>query len=159
MNDDTTMLKYVSLAMIIAFLCVLLFGCSKTVYVPVESIRTEYKDRIIKDTTSSKELVNIKDSIIFRDSTVTIVDDKGNILRTEIYKWRDSFFNSNRLLEIWKAKYDSLRYIKQDTIRVPFPVEKQLTKWQQFKMDIGGISIGVICVLLIIVIWLIFKKR
>lgn len=48
-----------------------------------------------------------------------------------------------------------------DTIKteVPYPVEKKLTRWQSFKMDIGGIAIGVVVALLIIIGWLIYKKR
>ena len=39
-----------------------------------------------------------------------------------------------------------------DSIRVPYPVEKQLTKWQRWKMDMGGWAMGVAAVLIILVI-------
>lgn len=42
--------------------------------------------------------------------------------------------------------------MQRDSIRVPYPVEKQLTKWQQWKMDLGGWAMGVLAVLVILVI-------
>ena len=40
----------------------------------------------------------------------------------------------------------------RDSIPVPYPVEKKLTKWQQWKMDLGGWAMGVAAVLIILVI-------
>jgi hypothetical protein len=45
---------------------------------------------------------------------------------------------------------DSIVY-KEKEVQVPYPVEKQLTKWQKVKMSVGGYSI-VACLLCIIMI-------
>lgn len=42
--------------------------------------------------------------------------------------------------------------MQRDSIRVPYPVEKPLTKWQRWKMNAGGWAMGVAAVLVILVI-------
>lgn len=134
--------------------------CScRTQYIPAESVRIEYKDRIVKDSSVIKEITNIHDSVRYHDSIVQVVDENGNVLRTEVYKWRDRFRESNYLLNQLQAKYDSLSLVKQDSAQVPYPVERELTSWQTIKQEIGGIAIGVIIALCFIIVWLAYKNR
>lgn len=45
-------------------------------------------------------------------------------------------------------------------VKVPYPVEKELTRWQQMKLELGGWAFGIIITAaLIIVGWLVFKSR
>lgn len=45
-------------------------------------------------------------------------------------------------------------------VKVPYPVEKELTRWQQMKLELGGWAFGIIIAFaLIIVGWLIYKSR
>ncbi len=48
--------------------------------------------------------------------------------------------------------------IKTDSIRVPYPVEKKLTKWQQLKIDAVVIILLVSC-LIAVFLWLRFLVR
>lgn len=48
--------------------------------------------------------------------------------------------------------------IKTDSIRVPYPVEKKLTKWQQLKIGAGEIILFVSC-LIGVFLWLRFLVR
>ena len=41
--------------------------------------------------------------------------------------------------------------IKTDSIPIPFPVEKQLSTWQQFKLDFGGAAMLVIIIFIFII--------
>ena len=44
--------------------------------------------------------------------------------------------------------------------KVPYPVEKELTRWQQMKIELGGWAFGIIITAaLIIVGWLIYRSR
>lgn len=113
--------------------CLLLFGCSKTVYVPVESTKTEYRDILKRDS------IHILDSLIIREKGDTIY----------LTRWRTEYRDI--------LKTDSI--IIRDSIQIPYPVEKQLTKWQKTKMDLGGIAIGIIIGLFFVIIWLIKRKR
>ena len=56
--------------------------------------------------------------------------------------------------------HDTCYIERTDTIRQPYPVEKQLSRWEQTKMDFGGFALGGIAVVLCIaVVWLIRKFR
>lgn len=45
-------------------------------------------------------------------------------------------------------------------VKVPYPVEKELTRWQQMKLELGGWAFGIIITAaLIIVGWLIYRSR
>ena len=45
-------------------------------------------------------------------------------------------------------------------VKVPYPVEKELTRWQQMKLELGGWAFGIIIAFaLIIVGWLVYKSR
>lgn len=44
--------------------------------------------------------------------------------------------------------------------KVPYPVEKELTRWQQMKLELGGWAFGIIITAaLIIVGWIVYKSR
>lgn len=127
-------------------------SCRSVQYVPVESVRTEIKYEKIKDSLRITDKVNVRDSIRMKDSVVTVVNDKGEVIRTEVYHWKERYSDINTLYSELKSKYDSLYSVKQDSIRVPYPVEKQLTKWQSMKQELGGWSFGVLAALLLGVI-------
>lgn len=45
-------------------------------------------------------------------------------------------------------------------VKVPYPVEKELTRWQQMKLELGGWAFGIIIAFsLIIVGWLVYRSR
>lgn len=54
---------------------------------------------------------------------------------------------------------DTVNVTKVDSIKVPYPVEKPLIKWQKIKIELGGWAFGVIvAIALVIVGWLVYKK-
>lgn len=125
------------LAMMMAFM--LLHGC-KTKYVAVPEYHQIFVDRrdtlMLHDSIYQKEYIDrfVKGDTIFL--VKTLVDYKYKYL----YKTRDK---------------DS---VKVDSIRVPYPVEKDLTRWQQLKMDIGGFAIGAVVIFLLVAVgWLVRK--
>lgn len=117
---------------------VLISGCTTTKYVPVENVKTEYKDRevekLITDTIRDTRFVWVK------GDTIIDIREKERIKRVEIH---------------------DTCYIEQtNTIREPYPVERELTKWEKVKMDFGGMAIGgVVIAICIAVGWLIKKFR
>ena len=126
---------------ILIIISLFLSGC-KTQYVPVEIIRTEYINRT--DTFIQKDSIHYTDSIVIERKGDTI-----KIIKTKyIYKDRWQF----------KSSIDTVTRV--DSIQVPYPVERKLTKWEQTKMDAGGIAIGIcIAVLLMIIIVFIIKAH
>ena len=118
----------------------LLCGC-KTQYVTVPEYHTEYVYRT--------DSVTLRDSIWQHDSVYVMKNgDTITTIKTKtIYRdrWRDV------------VRVDS--FIKTDSIRVPYPVERQLSRWEQFCIDWGKITLGVTlaalaAILIIIVMWL-----
>ena len=126
---------YIWIAVGIALL--LLFGSCRSIrYVPVETIRTD-----------SVFMSNVRiDSVYVQDSI--LIKEKGDTLTTIRYK----------LVYRYKHITDTLFITKNDSVQVPYPVEKELTWWQKTKLELGEFSIGIILILLIVVIWLIKKK-
>lgn len=115
---------------IICLLVIVTFTSCATRYVPVEKVKTEYKyiDKLQHDS------VYIKDSIRYYIHGDTVFADKY------YYLYKYLFIN----------KTDS--FIKTDTINIPYPVERKLTKWEQIKMDFGGLVLGVTIIIILIVV-------
>jgi hypothetical protein len=56
------------------------------------------------------------------------------------YYHNESTFDYNNMLH---AILDSIGTSKRDSIPIPYPVEKKLTKWQQFKMNMGEVLFSI----------------
>lgn len=114
----------------IAALC--LSACKSIKYVPVETIKV--------DTTYISQIKI--DSIYHRDSIY--VEHKGDTVYLSKYKYLYKYIE----------KHDTLWREKTDTIRIAYPVEAQLSKWQKIKINMGEYLIAAI---VLIVIWLCVK--
>ena len=107
---------------IILLILAICFVSCRTQYIPVESVRTEYKTR---------------DSIRF-----------DSIYQRDKYLYR--YLTTNRTDTI----------LKHDSIPIPYPVEKQLSRWQTIKMELGGWAFGIIILFTLIIIGqIIFKSK
>lgn len=115
---------------IILLMLAICFVSCQTQYIPVESVRTEYKTR---DSTRY-------DSIYQRDSIYTLV--KGDTVYQYRYKYLYRYLTTNRTDTIYK----------NDSIRVPYPVEKQLNRWQSLKMELGGWAFGIVIAFILVII-------
>lgn len=107
-----------------------LTSCRSVQYVPVETVRTEYKTR---------DSIRF-DSVYQRDSVYMLVN--GDTVYLYKYKYLYRYLTIN--------KTDTV--IKVDSIQVPYPVEKQLTRWQAIRMELGGWAIGIIILFALILI-------
>nr|DAO41757.1 MAG TPA: hypothetical protein [Crassvirales sp.] len=132
-------MKIKMLSILLVTLC--LIGCRTVRYVPVPEYHTLYKTRV--------DTVQRWDSVYFRDSVYIAV--KGDTVYLTKTHWRERFRN------VYHIKADTVMQL--DSIRVPYPVEKQLTKWQRWKMDAGGWAMGVAAVLIILLVVRLFKIR
>ena len=122
------------IGLLIMVLALVLSSCGSTKYVPVESVRVEYRDKLQRDS------VYLKDSVYIRERGDTVFMER----------WHTEYVKQLRV--------DSFH--KFDSIQVPYPVEvikkvpKELSRWQGIKMEAGGIAITV---LFVILGYLIFK--
>lgn len=153
-----------------------LTGCTRTVYVPAEAVRTEY---IKADTTGLYERLRSyfesiylskvsTDSVIDRTKETVVIKENGDTARHD--KERIVYVSSRREKELeYKVKQQDsiintlrlqLLSVKSDSIPVPYPVERELTRWERVKMDLGGVALGAVGAgLCAAVAWLALRLR
>ena len=82
-------------------ICVLVVSCGRIKYIPVENIKTEYRD-----------LVDIQKDSIYCSDTVRIIE-RGDTIKIYRDRWRT----------VYKDRLVRDTFVKQDTITKPYPVE------------------------------------
>lgn len=138
---------------VLVLLCIicLMSGC-RTQYVPVETVRTEYVNRtdtVHKTDTVTNERetvireVNKGDSALLAKYGIQIKDNERMLLflQTELAKKR----SAER-----EVQHDTI--IRIDSIEVPYPVERQATRWERLKDWLTMLVLCAVC--LIGIIWL-----
>ena len=127
-------LKGALLGMLNCIIITIMFGCKSVKYIPVETVRTDsvYVDRYLRD------------SIYQRDSVFINRWTAGDTVYQDKVVWKYVYRD--------KVKYDTVAILRSDTVRVPFPVDRELSKWEQIRLDVGGWAIGVVIITILIVI-------
>ena len=122
-------IRLVWTVIILAILAVfLLTGCkTKTVLVPVEKVKIEYRDRLRIDSVYNRDTIHIY--------------KKNDTIYYEKIKWRERF------------KIDTVSVVKVDSI--PYKVEvvkevNRLTKWQKLRLNALNILVLIIAAYLFI---------
>lgn len=155
---------------------VLLTSCGGTRYVPVETVRTEYVEadttgiydrlRSLFESMYSREVSS--DSVIDRQKETVTLKENGDTARHD--RERVVYVSSRREKELEHKVRQSdsiiaalrlrLESVKTDSVPVPYPVERKISRWERAKMDFGGFAIGGVAVAMCIAaIWLIKKIR
>lgn len=124
------------LYIILLTLAICLTSCRSIKDVPVETVKTEYKTR---------DSIRF-DSIYEHDSIFLFV--KGDTVYKEKYRYKYRYLTIN--------KTDTV--MLTDSVQIPYPVEKQLTRWQQMKIELGGWAVGVIVILSIVLMLKLFRN-
>ena len=115
------------------FIAVIAASCKSVEYIKVPEYHTEYKTRI--DTFIQKDSCVIKDSVY--------IHAKGDTIWYE--KWHTQY------VDRWKEKIKVDTLMRTDSISIPYPVEKKLSRFQQFCLDYGKIMLGATALLLIVI--------
>lgn len=121
-------MKRLLYVLVILMLLAGVFSSCRTQYIPVETVKTEYR---IRD--------SIRHDSVYRQDSV-YVTVKGDTVYEYKYKYLYKYQYIN--------KTDTL--MKTDSIQIPYPVEKQLSKWQRFKLDFGGTAMLIVIMIVII---------
>lgn len=121
--------------------CLLLAGCKTTKYVPVPSVSVDsvYVDRWQRDS------VYLHDSVFVNRWTQgdTVFVDKV-VTR---YKYKDRW------------RFDTVAIVRVDSVHVPYPVEKDLSWWEETRMHSFPILVAIVAVLAFIIAWLVKKLK
>lgn len=116
-------------------------SCSRVQYVPLPSV-SQVKDSVnLIDSVSIRYEVVKVDSVRIKDSTVIVQDKDGNIIMEKYYRETERYRSLENDYNELRRRYESLKAEKRDSVPVPYPVEKELSRWQKLKMDVGGIAI------------------
>mgnify|MGYP007028756902 CR=1 FL=1 len=131
------------IAAVTLVLALALCGCTTTRYVPVE--------RVTHHTDTVRELAVRIDSVMTRDSVAVYISGDTVYLT----KYRDRFRYRERIDTVYRSVADSVR------VPQPYPVERELTRWERVKQDAGGWALAAVAVLAVAVAWLakIQRKR
>lgn len=143
---------------------VLVCGCSRKVYIPVEKVHTEYREadtaaiykRMQQLMSALREKEVDRDSFVDRRKDVIVLNERGDTTRqsTERIIYRST--QRERELEKENAEKDQIidslmqreAIIKVDSVAVPYPIEKQLGRWERMKLAtwwwIAGIAIAAV---------------
>lgn len=124
------------LLIIVGWLVLSLCSCKQIEYVPY---KVETKDSIYLNK-------YIRDSIYVTTEKETVVKNDTIYVTKTQYKYKE------RLLT------DTMYVEKIDSIQVPYPVEKKLSKWQQTCVNYGGEAI-VMCIVLIVGLVIMIVRR
>ena len=130
-------MKWLIYIIILLTLAIWFSSCRSIRHIPIETVKHDsiYISKILHD------------SIYQRDSIY--VDRQGDTVL--IYK--------DRYLYKYKNLIDTMYISRTDSIQVPYPIEKQLTKWQSMKLELGGWALGIIIVFILVLIGRYVKQK
>ena len=145
-EDPIRAAVYSLTGVVMLLLPAMLASCKTTRYVSVPEYHKEYVNRT--DTFLRSDTVFRLDSVVIRQ--------QGDTTVIERIRWQ------NRFVNVYKVKTDTI--MKSDSIRVPYPVERRLTKWEKFKMDVGGWAVGIasaalFALVVYVVMWIVRTRR
>jgi hypothetical protein len=126
---------YLTLISAVLLLCFALCGCSRVQYVPVETVRID-STFLHKHTRDS---IYVLDSVFVSERGDTIVKEKVK------YIYKD------------KTRTDTLYIEKRDTVRVPVPVERKLSRWEEVHIALGKVCVWVMVAVFIYVGFRLYK--
>ena len=136
-NGCVGVLLWMLIILLAGFVLIGLGACRSVRYIPVESVRLD----------SVVTILHHRDSIYQHDSV--FIKEKADTVLIERWhtRWRD------------RVSHDTLYMSKTDTIRVPVPVERKLSKAERTYITIGKWSVGAVAGLVLAAICFIFFRR
>lgn len=146
------------------FMCLLVLCSCRTKYVPVESSA---------DSVVVEKLVEVQlppDSVTIR--ALLECDENGKV----VLAWLDIANSRNaqaqltidslgNLLAKMRTQQDTVYLPAKEVViskkeKVPYPVEKELTRWQQMKLELGGWALSIIITATLVIIgWIVYKFK
>ena len=136
-NGCVGVLLWMLIILLAGFVLIGLGACRSVRYIPVESVRHDSVVTILYQRDSLYQ----HDSVYIKEKADTVLIERWHT------RWRD------------RVSHDTLYMSKVDTIRVPVPVERKLTKSERTYITIGKWSVGVVAGLVLAAICFIFFRR
>lgn len=163
-------MRHTGILMIILPCIFILTGCSKKIYVPVESVRTEYREadtaaiynRLKSLFEMSRLRENYSDSVIDRQKETVVLKENGDTARHDRIRIIYKSSKHEKELEQKIRSQDSilsdmrtrLASAVSDTIKVhePYPVEKKKSLFEKAKEGIGELAMFLMVIILVVML-------
>lgn len=136
-NGCVGVLLWMLINLLAGFVLIGLGACRSVRYIPIESVRHDSVVTILHH----RDSIYQHDSVYIREKADTVLIERWHT------RWRD------------RVSHDTLYMSKTDTIRVPVPVERKLTKAERTYITIGKWSVGAVAGLILAAICFIFFRR
>lgn len=144
------------------FVVIGIYSCQSVKYVPVDSKSDSIVVEKLVEVPLPPDSATIKALLECDENGKVILSwlDVANSKNAQALLTIDSLGN---LLAKMRTQPDTIYLPSKEVtvtkqVKVPYPVEKELTKWQQIKLELGGWAFGiVIALILVFVIWIICK--
>ena len=135
---DLKTMKMMSRLLVAILAGLSLWGC--------KPYKVAQRETVIKD--SLYIVQRMIDRVLIRDSVYE------RHVHDTVYKYKER--ETVRYLSL----RDTLYIEKRDSVSVPYPVERQLTKWEAIRMRLGDILLIIVNIgLIYVVIWLIRRRK
>lgn len=147
------------------FMCIILVCSCRTVrYVPVESkadsvvVEKLVEVQLPPDSATIRALLECDENGKVALNWLDIANSKNAQAQLTI----DSLGN---LLAKMKTQPDTVYLPSKEVtvnkeVKVPYPVEKELTKWQKLCVNVGGWAIGIVVITILVVVgWMVYKLK
>ena len=136
-NGCVGVLLWMLIILLAGFVLIGLGACRSVRYIPIESVRHDSVVTILHH----RDSIYQHDSVYIREKADTVLIERWHT------RWRD------------RVSHDTLYINKADTIRVPVPVERKLSKSERTYITIGKWSVGAVAGLILAAICFIFFRR
>ncbi len=130
-NSLRVLWPYIATVILWVVLILLCLCSCRTKYVSVPEYHTEYITKT--DSFTQRDSILVRDSIFMYTKGDTVFKEKYSV----IYKDR------------YRDRYICDTVVKVDSVRVPYPVERQLTKWEEVRDKLGSLVIVLLSVAVI----------
>lgn len=150
--------KWMLLIILIGWLTCLLCGCKSVEYVPIKEVRNVVLEQNGMFGTNGFRWVDESTKVTIHDSVVVVVNQQGEEVSRKEFHEKETDREYREKYEELLSMYESLRSEKTDTIEVPYPVEKDLSRWEQTCVNYGGEAIVTLVVMIVGLIIYVVRK-
>ena len=147
-------------AILIILLTAAIYSCRTVRYVPIEGQTDSVVIEKLVEVLLPPDSATIR-ALLECDENGKVVLNWLNIANSKNIQAQLTIDSLGNLLAKMRTQLDTVYLPSKEVViskteKVPYPVEKELTRWQQFRIDVGGWVIVILC---IVILFFVIKFR
>lgn len=147
-------------AILIILLTAAICSCRTVKYVPIEGQTDSVVIEKLVEVQLPPDSATIR-ALLECDENGKVVLNWLNIANSKNIQAQLTIDSLGNLLAKMRTQLDTVYLPSKEVViskteKVPYPVEKELTRWQQFRIDVGGWVIVILC---IVILFFVIKFR